>query len=327
MGVPRLSVSVVIPCYRSARTLPTLVARLIDVLMGVTMTFEILLVVDGDGDDTWAVARDLATRSPYVRAIRLARNYGQNAALIAGVRAARHEVTVTMDDDLQHPPDQVPRLLLALGEELDLVYGVAEHEEHGRTRNLCSHVAKVAIAVSLGITNARDLSAFRAFRTFLRGSFDLVTGPDVSVDVALSWGTTAVGAVRVRMVERSRGRSGYTFRALLRHATNMFLGYSTVPLRIATFMGFALGLAGIVLFVRLVWLYLNNETTVAGFTTIASLVAVFSAAQLVAIGVLGEYVGRIHSHGMGRPTYLIRERIGALDERATVDAVAKVNHP
>jgi undecaprenyl-phosphate 4-deoxy-4-formamido-L-arabinose transferase len=163
------------------------------------------------------------------------------------------------------------------------------------------------------IRNARQASAFRAFRTFLRDGFDLINGPHVCVDVALSWGTTRIGAVEVRMDQRAEGVTGYTFSALIRHTTNMVLGYSSAPLRLVTYLGFLIGAAGLALFLRVVWLYVDGATTVAGFTTISATVAVFSAAQMIAIGMLGEYVGRIHAGGMGRPTYVIRERVGGRD--------------
>jgi hypothetical protein len=171
---------------------------------------------------------------------------------------------------------------------------------------------------AMGVNNAKQVSAFRAFRTFLRNGFDLVNGPHVCVDVALSWGTTRVAAVEVRMDERAEGDSGYTFKTLVRHTMNMVLGYSATPLRVVTYLGFAVGAGGLLLFARLIWLYLTGETTVAGFTTISAMVAVFSSVQMIAIGMLGEYVGRIHSGGMGRPTYVIRERtegVNALSER------------
>jgi len=304
-------VSIVVPCYRSARTLPALVARLNEVLPTTGPSFEIVLVVDGSTDDTWPVAADLARRHESVRAIRLARNYGQHAAIVAGARAARYDVIVTMDDDLQHPPEEVPKLLAALNDDLDLVYGIPEEEEHGVMRSLASRTVKVGMVAALGVHNARMLSAFRAFRSYLRAGFDQVSGPHVSIDVVLGWGTTRVGAVKVRMDQRAEGRSGYTFRGLLRHTTNMVLGYSTAPLRLVTYFGFLVGLAGFALFLRLLWLYYHGETTVAGFTTIASLIAIFSSAQMIAIGVLGEYMGRVHSTGMGRPTYIIRESVEA----------------
>ncbi|GAA3088822.1 glycosyltransferase family 2 protein [Streptosporangium carneum] len=307
-----MSVSVVIPCYRSARTLPALVARLTSVMRGLSVRHEVVLVVDGSPDDTWSVAEGLARDVEEVRAIRLSRNYGQQNALVAGIRDAKLDVVVTMDDDLQHPPEQIPLLLAALeGDRLDLVYGVPHEEEHGVLRSLASRSVKACMAGALGVDGARTLSAFRAFRTRLRDGFEDLAGPQFSVDVALSWSTTQVGSVRVRMDERRHGRSNYTPRLLVRHAANMLLGYSTAPLRAASYLGFLAGIVGLLLGASVLWRFATGDTTVAGFTTVATMVALFSSAQLIAIGVLGEYVGRVHGSGMGRPAYVVRERAGS----------------
>src|SRR5262245_5986811 len=116
-------------------------------MSGATLAHEVILVVDGSPDNTWAVARELALRFPAtVRAMRLARNYGQHGALIAGIRAARFEITVTMDDDLQHLPEEVPRLVAALNDDLDLVFGLPRREEHGPLRSLASRLVKASMA-------------------------------------------------------------------------------------------------------------------------------------------------------------------------------------
>jgi glycosyltransferase involved in cell wall biosynthesis len=306
-----VDVSIVIPCYRTPGTLPELTRRLSAVMTGHNLRYEIILVVDGSPDGTWDAARKVAADEEHVRAIRLARNYGQHNAIIAGVRAAAYDVVVTMDDDLQHQPEEIPKLLAALTDDVDLVYGIPDVEEHGFARSLASRGVKAGMSVAMGVPNARMLGAFRAFRTFLRQGFDLVNGPHVSVDVALSWGTTRVAAVKVTMHQRQSGRSGYTFTGLLKHTVNMVVGYSTTPLRLVTWFGFLVGCAGLALFARLLWQYFRGDTTVAGFTTVASLIAIVAAVQMIAIGVLGEYVGRIHAGGMGRPTYVIRERTDA----------------
>lgn len=302
-------VSVVVPCFRSAATLPPLVARLAAALDGHTAGHEVILVVDDGAEDTWSTARGLADRHPNVQAIRLARNYGQHNALVAGARAARYEVLVTMDDDLQHPPEEVPVLLAALAPDVDLVYGVPVAEEHGACRSLASRLVKAGLTGVFGVRDARKISAFRAFRSFLVNGLENVSGPSVSVDVALAWASSRVATASVQMRERASGRSGYTLRTLLRHTTNMVLGYSTTPLRLVTVVGFATGALGVALLTQVVYQYLTGATTVAGYTTLASMVALFSAAQLVALGILGEYVGRIHANGMGRPTYVVRERV------------------
>jgi undecaprenyl-phosphate 4-deoxy-4-formamido-L-arabinose transferase len=306
-----MSVSVVIPCYRSARTLPTLVSRIVSTLSQASVRHEILLVVDGSPDETWETAAALARSIEGVRAVNLSRNYGQHNALVAGIREAAHDVVVTLDDDLQHPPEQIPSLLAALeGDRLDLVYGVAVEEEHGFLRNLASRSVKAGLSGALGIRTAQEISAFRAFRTRLRDGFRGLSGPHASIDVALSWATAKVGSVQVQMNQRAHGRSNYTVRMLFRHAMNMLVGYSAAPLRAASYLGFLAGVIGLVLGVGVLWRFAVGDTTVAGFTTVASMVALFSSAQLFAIGMLGEYVGRIHGSGMGRPTYVVRERVG-----------------
>lgn len=306
-----MSVSVVIPCYRSARTLPPLVERLVSVLDGRGEVFEILLVVDGSPDDTWEVAAGLADATPGVRAIRLSRNYGQHNALLAGVRLARHDTTVTMDDDLQHLPEQVPVLLDALSEDVELVYGVPRVEEHGWLRSFASRSVKVAIGRGMKIEGAHEISAFRAFHTYLRDAFAGLVSPDVNLDVALSWATTRATGVTVKMDERAEGASNYTPRMLVRHAMNMILGYSTAPLRFVIYLGAACGVLGVLLLGVILYQYFSNRIQVAGFTTLASMIAIFSSAQMVAIGVLGEYIGRIHQSNAGRPTYVVRERSDA----------------
>lgn len=310
-------VSVVVPCYRSARTLPSLVGRLDTALSEAAIGYEVLLVVDGSPDDTWEVAAGLAREHPEVRAIRLARNYGQHNATIAGVRAAKHEVIVTMDDDLQHPPEEIPRLLAALTDEVDLVYGHPREEEHGILRNLSSQLFKLGLSGPLGVRNARSLSAFRAFRAFLRSGLGDVTGPFVCIDVVLSWCTTRIQDVEVHMDERSEGRSGYTLRTLLRQAVNVVVAYSSAPLRFVSYLGLLVGGFGACLLGLFLWSYFTGRTSVAGFTSVASMIALFSSAQMLGIGILGEYLGWLHYGGMGRPTYVVRTEINATNTNAS----------
>jgi hypothetical protein len=146
------------------------------------------------------------------------------------------------------------------------------------------------------------------FRTRLRDGFVELSGPHASIDVALSWATTRIGSVPVEMDARAEGRSNYSFRLLLRHAANMLLGYSTAPLRLVGYLGLLCAGLGTVLLGVVLWQYFSGSTTVQGFTTIASMVAVFSGAQMLAIGVLGEYLGRVHINSVGHPTYVVSER-------------------
>lgn len=303
-----MRLSVVIPCYRSGSTLPELVSRLLAELPKVATAYEVIMVVDGSPDDTYAVARDLENANPdYVRAVLLRRNYGQHNALLAGLARARHEITVTMDDDLQHRPEQLGTLLAPLRDDplLDLVYGVAAVEEHGFLRSLASRTVKAALAAA-DVPSAKDVSAFRAFRTDLRDGFAHVADQFSNIDVLLSWTTTAIDRVPVEMDQRTEGRSGYTFGKLVRHAMNMVTGYGTVPLKLVTWLGLFVSFLGFALLIVVLVRYLAGDIEVAGFTTLASMLAIFSGAMMLSIGILGEYLGRLHFRSMQRPTFLVR---------------------
>jgi undecaprenyl-phosphate 4-deoxy-4-formamido-L-arabinose transferase len=300
------SVSVVIPCYRSEETIGKLISMLHSALDG--WEYEVICVVDGSPDQTWTVVAVLAEH-PRVRALELMRNYGQHNAVLAGIRAARNDVIVTMDDDLQHSPADVPTLARALDDTVDLVYAVPQREPHGLLRGFASRSMKRVIARSMGVTDARQISAFRAFRTELRSGFDAVRDPFVSIDVLLSWTGSRVRSLPIEMSERDSGQSNYTFGALLRHTVNMVTGYSSAPLRVVTFLGLFTAIVGLVLLLYVLVLYFSGRTQVAGFTTVAAMVAMFSGVQLFALGVLGEYIGRLHSRSISRPSYVVRREI------------------
>jgi glycosyltransferase involved in cell wall biosynthesis len=313
------SISVVIPAYRSAASLPDLVNHLMRELPSITPEHEILLVNDASPDETWTVIKGLAADNANVEGINLLRNYGQHNALLAGVRAAKGSIIVTMDDDLQHRPDEIASLISALTEDVDLVYGYASTEEHVFWRNLASQFSKVALASALGIDVARRASAFRAFRSCLRDAFADNRDCSVALDVLLSWGTTRVAAVPVRMDERQHGRSNYTVRKLLTHALNLMTGYSTAPLRAVVYLGLVMAVFGLCVMAFVVGQYMIHGRTQPGFAFIASIVALFSGAQLAALGILGEYLGRVHFRTMGRPSYAVRETTHTAVHRESSD--------
>ena len=304
------SVSVVIPVFGGHPTLPELVDRLRATLAARGAQWEVVLVNDGSGAESWRIIADLCQRLPQLRGIDLMRNYGQHNALLAGIRAARFEVIVTMDDDLQHPPEEVPQLLAGLEEGLDLVYGAPQREEREVWRVGASRFVRWGLYHVIGAQAARNASAFRAFRAELRETFSEYAGPMVSIDVLLNWGTTRIGAVDVRHDRRRIGASGYTFRSLVRHALTMVTGFSTTPLRLASAFGFAFTLFGIMVFAWVVIRYLIEGGSVPGFPFLASIVAVFSGVQLFCLGIIGEYLARIYLRSLQRPPYAVRSVAG-----------------
>lgn len=301
------SLSVVIPVYRSADVLPELVRQLISFLPSAADEFEIVLVNDGSPDGSWQVIEALVSEYGAVRGVNLMRNYGQHNALLAGIRAATCGVIVTMDDDLQHPPTEIRVLLEHLEAGFDVVYGVPAHESHGLMRRFASVLTKLTLQKAMGAETARRISAFRAFRTKLRTGFASYGGSFVSIDVLLTWATTRFSHVTVRHDERKSGASGYTVWKLVAHALNLMTGFSVLPLQIASFLGFALTMFGTAV---LAWVFgtylLADGTPVPGFPFLASIIAIFSGAQLFALGVIGEYLARMHFRIMDRPSYVVR---------------------
>jgi glycosyltransferase involved in cell wall biosynthesis len=306
-GAPR--VSVVVPVFNSAATLGTLVERIGRVLDSAGCTHEVILVNDGSRDDTWDRLLALAAERPGMQILDMMRNYGQHNALLAGIRHARGEIIVTMDDDLQHPPEEIPTLLRVLADGYDVVYGSPVAEQHGLWRDLASRLTKLALTSAMGATTARQVSAFRVFRTPLRRAFATYNGPFVSVDVLLTWATTRFRSVAVNHQPRAVGVSHYTLGKLVTHALNMLTGFSTWPLRAASLVGFGFTLLGLVVLCFVVVTYVLRGGSVPGFPFLASIIAIFSGAQMFALGIMGEYLSRIHFRTMERPAYTIREHI------------------
>jgi len=303
------TLSIIIPVYNSEKILPQLVSQLARILPTLNSLYEIILVNDGSRDRSWEVICHLAQKYDRVQGINLMRNYGQHNALLCGIRAATYEVIVTMDDDLQNPPEEIPRLLEKLAEGYDVVYGSPQKEQHGFWRDTASQITKLALAKVMDIEVARNVSAFRAFRTRLRDAFAKYQSSFLSIDVLLTWGTTRFAAIPVRHESRNEGVSNYNFRKLVMHALNMMTGFSTLPLRIASLIGFTFTFFGIGVLGYVVGRYLWLGDVVPGFPFLASIISIFSGAQLFAFGILGEYLARMHFRMMEKPTYVIMNHI------------------
>jgi glycosyltransferase involved in cell wall biosynthesis len=310
MTAGSMGISAVVPVYRSAAILPELYRRLSDSLGEIAERYEIILVEDCGGDGSWEVIDGLAVRDERVRGIRMSRNYGQHNALLCGIRAANYDIIVTLDDDLQNPPEEIAKLIAVLGDGVDVVYGTPENEQHGFLRDQSSRITKLALQSAMGAETARNVSAFRVFHTRIREAFATYRGPYVSIDVLLTWGTTNFSHVSVLHDPRRVGTSNYTFRKLVTHAFNMMTGFSTLPLQVASLIGFLFTLFGLLILIYVLISYLVNGSAVPGFAFLASLIAIFSGAQLFALGIIGEYLARMHFRTMDRPTYLVRESTG-----------------
>lgn len=300
--------SIVVPVYQSLETLPVLVERTREALDGHS-PFEIILVDDGSQPRTWSTICKLQERYDFVRGIRLGRNYGQHAALVAGIREAHYSVSITIDDDLQNPPEEIPKLLAQLTPEVDVVYGVSDEVAQGLWRRIAAKSIRLVLKRSLGTSNTPDISTFRAFRTQLRSAFSGDLGPGVSLDALLTWGTTRFENVTVRHDDREHGQSNYTIGKLVRFAIDTTTGYSVFPLQIASLLGLVTAGFGILVIAYVLIRLLVTGDSVPGFPFLASIVAFFAGMTLFALGVIGEYLARIHFRIMGKPTYFIAENV------------------
>jgi glycosyltransferase involved in cell wall biosynthesis len=304
------SVSIVVPVWNSEGTLVELTTRTREVLAPLVPRFEILYVNDGSRDRSWQVITELAEKHSEIRGLDLMRNYGQHHALLAGIQRAQHDIIVTLDDDLQHPPEAIPELLVKLEDGYDVVYGRPAERRHSSSRNISSRLLKVTLRVVLGVEMASHSSAFRAFWSIMRRGFATFSGPYLSIDVLLSWSAGRVTHVLVEHHPRREGGSGYTLRKLIGLAYTMLVGYSTLPLRLASSLGFLSAVLGLCTVLYVLIRRLFQTSYVPGFAFLAAEIALFAGLQLFAIGVIGEYVARLHFRTMGKPPYVIRDEVG-----------------
>ncbi len=289
---------------------PKLIEQLGEVLNPLTSkSFEIIMVVDGSPDRTWELVKDAALRLPHVHGINFMRNYGQHSALLAGVRLAQGDVIVTIDDDFQHSPADIPKLINALNEDIDIAYGVSVQEEHSFMRNLSSSLYKKFAGALFHIEGAETAGAFRAFKRELVPGLADSDDLYAPLDVMLAWSSKTSVGVPVEMHQRQEGASNYSTRKLFRHAVNALTGYSIAPLRLVSLIGLIAFVASFLIALVVLVNYILGRIEVAGFPTLAILVSMFAGVQLLSLGVIGEYLGRLHMRSMGRPRYVIREEI------------------
>jgi glycosyltransferase involved in cell wall biosynthesis len=299
------SISVVCAVFNGEASLVELYNRLVSALSSLSAKYEIVFVNDQSSDKSGDIIASLAAGDSRVQGINLMRNYGQHNALLCGIRAARFDTIVTLDDDLQHPPEEIVKLLERLDEGYDVIYGTPKSEQNGWARALASKVIRLALRSAVGYEVAKNVSAFRAFRSKLREAFTGYHTSFVSVDVLLTWATTRFGAVSVRFDPRYAGSSNYTLSSLLRHALDMTTGFSTKPLQLASLIGFAFTGFGMFVLLYVIGRFFF-EGSIPGFPFLASIIAIFAGAQLFALGVIGEYLARMHFRLMNRPAYVVR---------------------
>ncbi|MGI6417213.1 MAG: glycosyltransferase family 2 protein [Thermoguttaceae bacterium] len=299
--------SVVIPVYNGSETIVAVVEEVQSALAG--LSHEIVLVNDGSSDASEAVCNRLAARYPEtVTFVQLSRNFGEHAAVLAGLRRTRGRYVATMDDDGQNPPDQILLLLdYARAHDLDVVYGRYREKRHSRLRNWGSWFTNAVATVVLKKPPELYLSSFRVMSRFLVKAVTRYRGPYPYLDGLILQATQRIGQIEVEHRQRQGGRSGYNLRRLVRLWSNMFLGFSIAPLRLATLGGMAVSLLSFVLLVAIVVdkLFFSPNVTV-GIPTVLVCLTFFAGVQLWVLGMVGEYVGRVFLQLHGKPQAVVR---------------------
>ena len=299
-------VSVVVPVFNSEGTLERLIVALRDALAS-RYDLEVVLVNDGSVDGSGDVCRSLAERHPFVRYVGLARNFGEHNAVMAGLCHASGDCAVIVDDDLQNPPEEIPKLVEKLREGYDVVFSRYPTKHHSRSRNLGSRINNAAASLLLKKDWDLYLSSFKAVNRFLIDEITRYTGPYPYVDGLILRVTDNIATQDVLHRPRDTGRSNYTPVRLLRLWLNMFTNFSILPLRIASLAGLAFAVTGLVLAVAFVIERLSNPDLPAGWASLAVIVLVVSGVQLFALGMIGEYLGRLFLKDNGSPMFVARE--------------------
>ena len=301
---PNCDVTIVVPVYGGHAALAELHERLSASMIDAGLTWELILVDDRGRTESWAAIRALAQTFPEVTGLRLSRNFGQHAATICGIEHARGSWIVTMDDDLEHPPEAIASMLEAGNDETPLIYGLFPRRTHSGVRNLSSELMRWTLKRAFPDLN-EHYSSFRAIHAPLARQLTGFRLARPYIDGMLSWMTSSAKTVEVVHGERQHGESAYTWRKLISHAVNIFVTFSHLPLRIASYGGAALASFNFLYMIYIVWAYFTERIINPGYASLMSVILFACGVQLLILGVLGEYIARLMGAAYRKPVYLI----------------------
>jgi dolichol-phosphate mannosyltransferase/undecaprenyl-phosphate 4-deoxy-4-formamido-L-arabinose transferase len=314
MAEHSIDLSVVIPVYKSAACLEPLIKQLSEELRETGRTFEVILVDDASPDDSWSVIASLAKQYPFIGAARLMRNRGQQRATICGLSHARGEVVVTMDDDLQHRPDQLPILLSSLDQhpEIDCVFGVYRKKKHAGFRNLGSRALRWVNMRAFGLPRNVRSSSYRVMRRKLVRGILAHRTHNPAVGAELYGSTNRVLSIEIEHADRYAGRSNYSLGKQFALAFDNICNVSMIPLRAVTVIGSVFCLFSVLYVIYTLARYFTGQIGVAGWTTVIILLSFSSGLILLSLGIIGEYLVRVLQEVRQSPLFIERERVGTL---------------
>lgn len=306
IGKPLFGLSIVIPVYNGSMTVVQLVQQLSR--LNISDGLEIVLVDDGSADDSAVVCEGLvrcATNVP-VTFVKLARNFGEHNAVMAGLSQARGSYIITMDDDLQNPPSEVEKLYRYTCESKNhVVYTYYEEKKHSWYRNMGSRFANWTANMVLDKPKHLYLCSFRCMSALVVREITRYKGPFPYIDGLIMQATKSIGSIQVDHLERQDGRSNYNLTRLLRLWLSIALNFSTIPLRLMTIIGLGASAISLIFFAQVIWEYFFVGIDVLGWTSVMATILFFAGTQLIMLGVVGEYIGRTYLTINGKPQYVV----------------------
>lgn len=303
--------SFVIPCYRSARTIGGVTEEIRATMAArPALDYEIVLVCDGSPDNVYEVICGLSAADAHIRGILLAKNFGQQAATMAGLRAARGDVVLVLDDDGQTPANESLFLVDALDADTDVAYASYRwrHKMHSPFRNFGSWMNEQLLHVLLHKPRALEITSFWAAKRYIVDALCSYTGPYPYTEGLILRTTNRIVNVPVRHRAREQGESGYTFSKLLGMWLNGFTAFSVVPLRVASFAGAVCAVCGFVYMLVVVIQHFIDSEVPMGYSSLMAMMLLLSGVVLILLGMLGEYVGRLYLTANATPQYVVREQ-------------------
>lgn len=303
----QIKYSIVIPVYNSETTLDKLFARLRAVFKTIPEDFEIIFINDGSKDESWQKLKALRDKDNRIKIIQLMRNFGQHNALMCGFRFVNGDYVITLDDDLQTPPEEIPKLVNKINEGYDVVYGNYISKQHSLYRNLGSSFIQGLYKKVFNLHN--NLTSFRIIRRQLINNILRYEKSYVFIDGLLAWNTKNIGFINVMHNKRGDGRSNYGIKKLIILSLNMCTNFSIAPLQISSIIGLLFAMLGFIMAGYVTLKKIIYGIPVEGYTSLIILITIFAGIQLVTLGLIGEYLGRIHLNINNRPQYEIRDKI------------------
>jgi len=307
-------ISFVIPVYNGAKMVEQLHQQLLPVAKSLGK-YEMIFVDDGSTDGSYAILKKLQAKDPNVCAVELSRNFGQHNATLAGLSCAHGEFIVTLDQDLQNPPEEIPRMVEKLAEGFDVVYGLPEERAHNFFRNITSDFSKWISRKILTTALKGNFSSFRILKKWVGDEIVKYNSSYTYIDGLISWTTTNIGGITVRN-DKSDFESHYTLLRLINHGLNLLVNFSIKPLQIASMLGLVSAFAGLIGAAVVIAQKILYGVPVQGWTSIMVAVLVIGGMQIVFLGLIGEYTGRILMNSNNSPKFVIREIRKGTQKRA-----------